>query len=75
MEELVEYLARSLVDEPDAIGVALDLGHPTPRVNVSAAEGEIAVAAMFALFWTVQTIQLEHESSTNPPGAEQVLAA
>jgi hypothetical protein len=36
---------------------------------------EIAVAAMFALFWTVQTIQLEHESSTNPPGSEQVLAA
>jgi len=36
---------------------------------------EIAVAAMFALFWTVQTIQLEHESRTNPPGSEQILAA
>jgi hypothetical protein len=36
---------------------------------------EIAVAAMFVLFWTVQTIQLEHESRTNPPGSEQILAA
>jgi hypothetical protein len=38
---VVNHLATSLVDEPDAIGVALDLAHPTPRVNVSAAEGEI----------------------------------
>jgi hypothetical protein len=38
---VVNHLATSLVDEPDAIGVALDLDHPTPRVNVSAAEGEI----------------------------------
>jgi len=36
---------------------------------------EIAVAAMFALFWTVQTIQLEQESRTIPPGSEQTLAA
>ena len=36
---------------------------------------EIAVAAMFVLFWLVQTIQLERESSTSPPGSDQVLAA
>ena len=30
---------------------------------------EISVAAMFAIFWTAQTIQLEVESATAPAGA------
>ena len=38
---VVNHLATSLVDEPDAVTVALDTDHPTPRINVSAAEGEI----------------------------------
>jgi hypothetical protein len=38
---VVNHLATSLVDEPDEVKVALDLEHPTPRVNVSAADGEI----------------------------------
>jgi hypothetical protein len=38
---VVNHLATSLVDEPGEVKVALDLEHPTPRVNVSAAEGEI----------------------------------
>jgi predicted RNA-binding protein YlqC (UPF0109 family) len=38
---VVNHLATSLVDEPDEVKVSLDLEHPTPRVNVSAADGEI----------------------------------
>jgi hypothetical protein len=38
---VVNHLATSLVDEPDEVKVALDLDHPTPRINVSAADGEI----------------------------------
>lgn len=38
---VVEHLARSLVDDPSAVRVEVDLDHPTPRINVAAAEGEI----------------------------------
>ncbi len=38
---VVRHLATSLVDEPDGVSVSLDLDHPTPRINVSAASGEI----------------------------------
>ena len=38
---VVEHLAKSLVDEPDAVGVQVDDSHPTPRINVTAGEGEI----------------------------------
>jgi predicted RNA-binding protein YlqC (UPF0109 family) len=38
---VVEHLAKSLVDEPGAVGVAVDDSHPTPRINVTAGEGEI----------------------------------
>lgn len=38
---VVTHIARSLVDEPDAVTVTLDLDHPTPRINVAAANGEV----------------------------------
>jgi len=38
---VIDHIARSLVDESDAVEVAIDLDHDTPRVNVSAAPGEI----------------------------------
>jgi len=38
---VVDHLSRSLVDEPDAVGVTLDVEQSTPRINVTAAEGEI----------------------------------
>jgi predicted RNA-binding protein YlqC (UPF0109 family) len=38
---MVEHLAKSLVDEPDAVGVVVDDSHPTPRINVTAGDGEI----------------------------------
>lgn len=38
---VVDHLARSLVDDPDAVRVEVDNDHPTPRINVTAAEGEI----------------------------------
>ncbi len=38
---VVDHLSRSLVDEPDAVGVTLDIDQATPRINVTAAEGEI----------------------------------
>jgi predicted RNA-binding protein YlqC (UPF0109 family) len=38
---VVDHLARSLVDEPDAVTVALDESGETPRINVSAAPGEV----------------------------------
>jgi len=40
-EAMVKHLATSLVDEPDAVRTAIDTDHPTPRINVNAAEGEI----------------------------------
>ena len=39
--KVVDHLARSLVDEPDEVRVDIDLDHPTPRINVAAASGEI----------------------------------
>ena len=38
---VVEHLAKSLVDEPDAVGTSIDIDHPTPRINVTAAAGEV----------------------------------
>lgn len=40
-QAVVTHLAKSLVDEPDAVGVEADLSHPTPRLNVTAAQGEV----------------------------------
>lgn len=40
-EEMVRHLSTSLVDEPDAVSTAIDTDHPTPRINVTAGEGEI----------------------------------
>ena len=40
-QAVVEHLAKSLVDEPEAVGTAIDLDHPTPRINVTAAPGEV----------------------------------
>ena len=38
---VVEHLAKSLVDEADAVRVEVDDSQSTPRINVTAAEGEI----------------------------------
>jgi len=38
---VVDHLARSLVDEADAVTVVLDETHDKVRVNVTAAPGEI----------------------------------
>jgi predicted RNA-binding protein YlqC (UPF0109 family) len=38
---VVTHLAVSLVDDSDAVTTAIDDSYPTPRINVSAAEGEI----------------------------------
>ena len=38
---VVDHLARSLVDEPDAVTVAVDESHDKVRINVTAAPGEI----------------------------------
>ncbi len=38
---VVEHLATSLVDDSDAVSASIDESHPTPRINVTAAEGEI----------------------------------
>lgn len=40
-EAMVKHLATSLVDEPSEVGTRIDTGHPTPRINVTAADGEI----------------------------------
>ncbi len=40
-EALVKHLATSLVDEPSEVGTSIDTDHPTPRINVTAADGEI----------------------------------
>lgn len=40
-EAVVTHLAKALVDDPDAVGVALDDSHDTARLNVTAAEGEM----------------------------------
>jgi len=38
---VVTHLAKSLVDDPEAVGVEADLSHGTPRLNVTAAQGEV----------------------------------
>jgi uncharacterized protein len=38
---VVNHLAVSLVDESDEVTTTLDDSFPTPRINVTAAEGEI----------------------------------
>lgn len=38
---VVTHLARSLVDDSDAVTAVIDDSHPTARINVTAAEGEI----------------------------------
>lgn len=38
---VVTHLATSLVDESDAVTTTIDDSHATPRINVTAAEGEI----------------------------------
>jgi predicted RNA-binding protein YlqC (UPF0109 family) len=38
---VVTHLAVSLVDDSDAVTTSIDDSYPTPRINVSAAEGEI----------------------------------
>ncbi len=38
---VVEHLAKSLVDEPGEVRVEVDESQATPRINVTAAEGEI----------------------------------
>jgi predicted RNA-binding protein YlqC (UPF0109 family) len=38
---VVNHLAVSLVDESDAVTTTIDDSFPTPRINVTAAEGEI----------------------------------
>lgn len=38
---VVTHLARALVDDSDSVTAVIDDSHPTPRINVTAAEGEI----------------------------------
>jgi len=38
---VVTHLATALVDESDAVRAEIDRSHPTPRINVTAADGEI----------------------------------
>jgi predicted RNA-binding protein YlqC (UPF0109 family) len=38
---VVRHLAVSLVDDGDAVSATIDDSYPTPRINVTAAEGEI----------------------------------
>jgi hypothetical protein len=38
---VVNHLAVSLVDDSDAVTTVIDDSFPTPRINVTAAEGEI----------------------------------
>lgn len=38
---VVDHIARSLVDDSDAVTVAVDESGSTPRINVTAAPGEI----------------------------------
>ena len=38
---VVDHLAKSLVDEPDQVTVVVDESHDRPRINVSAAPGEV----------------------------------
>jgi predicted RNA-binding protein YlqC (UPF0109 family) len=39
--KVIDHIARSLVDESDEVDVSVDLTHDKPRINVSAADGEI----------------------------------